>query len=130
MICRSLASLRMELCHSRLATTHKLRQEHDKRLENNALAVDRIQSNRELWFRARGCDPDLLLNPTDSLMEHAEQTVNVLHEMLKVHGTTGGLDSFVDDLTNAVRKKIKVVSWDAIKKDRFSQTPDGPKLRV
>ena len=58
MICKSLAALRMELCHSRLATTQRLRQEHDKRLENNSLAVDRIQENRDLWFQANGCDPD------------------------------------------------------------------------
>jgi len=124
MVCRSLAALRMELIHSRLATTQKLRQEHDKRLENNALAVDRIQENRELWFRADGCDPDLLLTPTDSLMNQTSKTVNTLHEMLNKHGPAGGLDSFVEDLTNAVNK-IKIVSWDAIKKDRFNLTPDG-----
>ena len=48
MTCRSLAALRMELCHSRLATTTKLRQEYDKRLENKAMAVDRILENRSL----------------------------------------------------------------------------------
>ena len=124
MICRSLAALHMELCHSRLATTHKLRQEHDKRLENNALAVDRIQENRELWFRSGGCDPTLLLTPTGPLKEHATSTVNVLSEMLKAHGPAGGLDSFVEDITNAV-EKIKIVTWEAIKKDRFNLTPDG-----
>ena len=129
MICRSLAALRMELIHSRLATTQKLRQEHDKRLENNALAVDRIQDNRELWFRAGGCDPDLLLTPTELLMDHASKTINTLHEMLQAHGPEGGLDSFVEDLTHAV-KKIKIVSWEAIKKDRFNLTPDGLMLRT
>jgi len=124
MICRSLAALRMELMHSRLATTQKLRQEHDKRLENNALAVDRIQDNRELWFRAGGCEPNLLLTPTELLTEHATSTVEQLHKMLSVYGSSGGLDSFVEDITNAV-KKIKIVSWEAIKKDRFSLTPDG-----
>ena len=89
MICRSLASLRIELCHSRLATSYKLRQEHDKRLENNVLGVDRIQNNREIWLQAGGCDPDLLLTPTQSLMDHAEKTVNALEERLKVHGPTG-----------------------------------------
>ncbi len=79
MICRSLAALRMELCHSRLATTPKLRQEHDKRLENNALAVDRIQENRDVWFRAGGCDPELLSTPTELLIDHAYKTVHTLN---------------------------------------------------
>ena len=60
MICRSLAALRTELISSRLATSQKLRLEHDKRLEHNAAAVDRINENRDLWFQAGGCDPDLL----------------------------------------------------------------------
>ena len=115
----------MELCHSRLATTTKLRQEHDKRLENNALAVDRIQENRSLWFDADGCDPDLLKTPTEQLLTYVDETVVLnLAKMLDKRGSAGGLDSFVEDLTQAV-KKIKVVTWDVIKQDRFSLTPDG-----
>jgi hypothetical protein len=49
--------------------------------------------------------------------------------MLKTHGSQGGLDSFVEDLTNAANK-IKIVTWEAIKKDRFSLTPDGLMLRL
>ena len=96
--------MRMELCHSRLATTQRLRQEHDKRLENNALAVDRLQENRDLWFQAGGCDPDLLKMPTELLMGHANKTVHTLNKMLQVHGPGGGLDSFVEDISNAVRR--------------------------
>ncbi len=44
--------------------------------------------------------------------------------MLELHGPTGGLDSAVEDISSAV-KKIKIVSWEAIKKDRFSLTPKG-----
>ena len=125
MICRSLAALRMELCHSRLATTTKLRQEYDKRLENNAMAVDRIQENRSLWLDADGCDPDLLKLPTKALLEHVNnKVVENLEKILKAKGSAGGLDSFVESLTQAI-KKIKMVSWDVIKEDRFSLTPDG-----
>ena len=114
----------MELCHSRLATTQKLREERDKRLEDNASAINTIQQNPELWFSAGGCDPDVLLTPTDWLMERCRQTVNTLDKMLQIYGERGGLDSFVEDITRAV-KRIKNISWDAIKKDRFNLTPDG-----
>ena len=124
MICRSLAALRMELCHSRLATSQKLREERDKRLENNTSAIDVIQQNRELWFQAGGCDPDLLLTPTELLMNSYKQTASTLNKMLKTYGESGGLDYFVENITNAV-KRIRNVSWDAIKKERFNLTPEG-----
>ena len=94
----------MELEHSRLASTHRLRQEHDKRLENNALAVDRLQENRDLWFRAGGCDPDLLRTPHEARMDHAEKTIQKLGEMLAKAGPSGGLDSFVEDISSAIKK--------------------------
>ncbi len=98
--------------------------EHDKRLETNAVQVDMIHENRDLWFQAGGCDPDLLKNPTEQLLEHAHKIMETLNKMLQAHGPQDGLDSFVEGLTQAV-KKIKLCDWDAIKKDRFSLTPPG-----
>ena len=62
-------------------------------------------------------------------MVNKTETVDILDKMLKTHGSQGGLDSFVEDLTNAANK-IKIVTWEAIKKDRFSLTPDGLMLRL
>jgi len=98
MICRSLACLRMELCSSRIASSQKLRQEWDKRLENNSLAVDRLQENRELWLRAGGPDPEQLASPTEFHMEEVSKTLSTLAAMLERHGPTGGLDSFVEEI--------------------------------
>ena len=98
MICRSLACLRMELCNSRLASSLRLRQEWDKRLENNSLAVDRLQGNRDLWLRAGGCDPELLASPTECHLEKVSRTVGTLDAMLEKQGPTAGLDSFVEEI--------------------------------
>ena len=61
-------------------------------MESNALAVDRLQENRELWFQAGGCDPDLLRTPNEALMDQAEKTVQKLDEMLAKAGPSGGLN--------------------------------------
>ena len=98
MICRSLACLRMELCSTRLASSQKLRQEWDKRLENNAEAVDRLQENRELWLRAGGPDPEQLASPTAPHMEEVSKTLACLSAMEEKHGPTGGLDSFIEEI--------------------------------
>ncbi len=109
LICRSVACIRMELCTARLATSQKLRQEWDKRLENNSLAVDRIQENRDLWLHAGGCDPEVLNTPTEIHLEVVARTVNTLNAMLEKYGPCGGLDSFVEEIQNAVQM-LKVVS--------------------
>ena len=116
--------MRTELCKARTATSEKLRNEWDKRLDINSQAVDRIQENRDLWLRAGGPDPDKLAAPSESLVEDAKRTSEVLTRMLETHGPSGGMDSFVETLQNAVRM-LKAVSWSAIKADRFSLTPDA-----
>ncbi len=109
LICRSLACIRMELCTVRLATSQNIRQEWDKRLENNSMAVDRIQENRDLWLHAGGCDPEVLYTPTELHLEVVARTVSTLNAMLEKYGPRGGLDSFVEGIQNAT-KMLKVVS--------------------
>ena len=109
LICRSVACIRMELCTARLATSQKLRQEWDKRLENNSLSVHRIQANRDIWLRAGGCDPEVLNTPTEIHLEAVARTVNTLNAMLEKYGPRGGLDSFVEEIQNAT-SMLKVVS--------------------
>ena len=116
--------MRTELCKARTATSEKLRNEWDKRLDLNSQAVDRIQENRDLWLRAGGPDPDKLAAPSESLVEDAKRTSEVLTRMLETHGPSGGMDSYVETLQNSVRM-LKAVSWSAIKADRFSLTPDA-----
>ena len=98
MICRSLACLRMELCEARIASSEKLRKEWNKRLENNSMAVDRLQENRALWLRAGGPEPEDLATPTALHLEDVAKALGTLHAMLEKHGPAGGLDSFIEDI--------------------------------
>ena len=109
--------------------TVPLGNEWDKRLEKNSAAVDVLNSNRQLWHSAFGPDPESLGSPTEGLLEQCNRSVVILHAMLDKHGPRGGLDSHVQDIETAV-KMLKVVSWDAIRKDRFSLTPQASSVRV
>ena len=127
MICRSLVCCRLELHQTRTATTVKVKAEFDRRvlqnpnprcnaraifgkgepllarrLDKNAAAVDVLNSNRDIWFAAGGPDIEPLVSPTEPMIDHCNRTVTVLHAMLEKHGAQGGLDSHVEDITNAV----------------------------
>ena len=73
-----------------------------RRLDKNAAAVDVLNSNRDIWFAAGGPDIEVLASPTEPMIDHCNRTVTVLHAMLEKHGAQGGLDSHVEDITNAV----------------------------
>ena len=124
-----MAFVKMELHRSRHATSAKLRNEWDKRLEKNSAAVDVLNSNRQLWHSAFGPDPESLGNPTEGLLEQCNRSVVILHAMLEKHGPRGGLDSHVQDITSAV-KMLKVVSWDAIRKEHFSLIPQASSVQL
>ena len=72
-----------------------------RRLDKNAAAVDVLNSNRDIWFAAGGPDIEVLASPTEPMIDHCNRTVTVLHAMLEKHGAQGGLDSHVEDTTNA-----------------------------
>ena len=116
MVCRSAACTRLELHQARLATSTKLRAEWNRRLEKNAVAVDVLNSNRRLWLKAGGDEPDSLTSPAEISIDRCNKTVEVLQAMLQKHGPQGGLDSFVQDIEAAV-KMMKVVTWESIRKD-------------
>ena len=73
-----------------------------RRLDKNAAAVDVLQSNRDIWFAAGGPDIEPLVRPTEPMIDHCKRTVTVLQAMVEKHGAQGGLDSHVEDITNAV----------------------------
>ena len=54
LVCRSLQVLRLELRATRCATSLKLRQEWERRLENNGRSVDVLESNGQLWKHVGG----------------------------------------------------------------------------
>ena len=65
LVCRSLQVLRLELKATRCATSVKLRQEWERRLETNARAADVLENNIHLWHHVGGPSPDRMRQPTE-----------------------------------------------------------------
>ena len=66
LVCKSLAILRLELQAKRCATSAKLRQEYERRVEDNARAVDVLDNNQHLWRHVGGSDPQMFLRPSEN----------------------------------------------------------------
>ena len=125
LVCKSLVVLRLELHASRCATSIKLRQEWERRVENNERAVNVLLNNQHLWRHVGGPDPEVFQRPSESDLVEARAAGEALRQMVDAHGLTqDGLDAFSEEILNAV-SSIKAVSWDAIRRERFSLTPEG-----
>ena len=125
LLSRSLVCLRLELHASRCATSSKLRHEWERRLEDNARAVDTLEHHPHLWKQVAGPEPALLLRPSAKLLEDAQQSARKLEALMcDGGGEKDGLDSFIKAVVEAVAM-LAIVSWDAIHKERFWISPDG-----
>ena len=89
LIFKNLNSLQMDFTRSKLATSTKLRQEWEQRLEKNSIAVDCLQLHRDVWILADGRDPDLLAVPSTIDLEEAALTRKKLETMLEKNGPKG-----------------------------------------
>ena len=125
--CRSLTSLRLELQASRLATSGKLRKEWDRRLHDNAAAVDRLRNNLNLWKHVSGPDPERLLKPSEADLLAAQQGAAALRRMVDKREPgqeQAHVEAFAEELIEATQM-LSVVGWEAIRRERFSLTPTG-----
>ena len=82
LICRSLQVLRLELKATRCATSLKLRQEWERRLETNARAADVLENNIHLWRHVGGPSPDRMRQPAEGDVLAAQTAVNNLRRLL------------------------------------------------
>lgn len=124
MICRSLATLRLELSHNRVATTDKLRKEWERRKDTNARAVRVLMSNLHLWTHVDGPAPQAeLFSPSEIALLAARDCCGALARLADEHGDNRNeLAVYVSEITAAV-SSIQLLCWESIRVDRFSLTP-------
>ena len=154
LVCRSIAVLRLELQQNRVASTEKLRREWERRLDDNKRSVDVLMNNRHLWSHVSDCKyinvsalppaptrtvlalvhvdgpspEDELVDPTELALLEAKQCCEALARMAEAHGSAQNeLHVYVEEITKAV-SAIKIVSWEAIRQDRFTLTPPDRRM--
>lgn len=119
--------LRLELHASRIADSTKLRQEWERRLETNTRVVEALEAHGQLWRHVGGPPPHDLLQPSETCLQKSQLAVNQLTRMLRRRSEEDmrdGFETYATELIKAV-SQVKLVSWSAIRRERFSLTPEG-----
>ena len=122
LLSRSLGCLRLELNHTRCATSAKLRQCYEKRAEDNAKVVDVLHNNLHLWRHVGGTDPEQLFRPTATNLEKCREAAERLGELRAKEENRDGLNEFAEEIINAVAV-LKSLEWEDIRVERFNMTP-------
>ena len=103
----------------------KLRREWHRRVEDNAKAVEVLEAHSLLWCRALGPEPAKLRWPAEADLHAAQHAAQTLAARLDKNGPRDeDLDAHMENVVQAANA-IKLLSWDAIHRERFSLTPSG-----
>ena len=123
LLSRSLALVNLELNATRVATTAKLRNEFEKRAQDNADAVSVLHNNQHLWESVGGPCPDRLFRPSTKDIEHATRCCETLLRLAEPEDRDGNVE-FSEEIAKAVGK-LKSVEWEDLRKEKYFLTPPG-----
>ena len=126
LLCNSLATLRLQLQHMRIADSGRIREEYQTRLDTNAAAVDVLLAHLDVWQHIGGQPhPDDLREPTDAALVLAKETAINLSKYREAHEDShDGLGIFCDACHKAV-DSVKSLDWETIRRDKYSLTPES-----
>ena len=127
-ICRSLASVHIEIKQHRFATREKLLNEKERRLASNRAAAEVMRQRLQTWGEAGGPAPEFFEadRPTDRSLQEARDAIDALERGVVQSSAAGCADDgseawqyarFVKHLREAV-DALRSTSWDAIYKER------------
>ena len=127
LICRSLASVHIEMKQHRFATREKLLNEKDRRLASNRAAAEVMRQRLQTWEDVGGPAPELFEAdlPTDRSLQDARKAIEALERGVAQRSAAGSADDgneawqyakFVNHLREAV-DALRSTSWDAIYKE-------------
>ena len=117
-MCRSLASIRLELNSSRCATSAKLRVAYESRAEQNAKLVEVLNNHQHMWKYTCGPSPEKLFRPSLADIERCREACERLDEGRAEHGDRDGYNESADDIVQHIGT-LKSLEWDDIRKVRL-----------
>ena len=81
LLSRSVGLLRLELSEGQVASTAKLRNEFQKRSNDNSAACDILYNHQDVWASVGGPPPESLFRPSTEDLELARECCETLGKM-------------------------------------------------
>ena len=119
---RSLATLKVYLKNTRVATTKRIKDEYERRKTNNREAVEVLQST-QMWNMVHGPCPEYLVEPTDEALDLAHEAKDLLLKIRAQEDAPDNAPQIANDLIKAVNT-LGSLDFERIRKEKFPMTPE------
>lgn len=120
---RSLATLRLHLKNTRIATSRRIKTEYDRRKQANQDATKVLMGNVEMWARVGGPSVEQLINPSDDSLASAHKAKELLLKIRSEECTTSIIAPIIDDTVCAVNA-LSSLDFERIRVEKFPLTPE------
>ena len=120
---RSLATLKVHLKHTRIATTKRINDEYEQRKDKNRAAVGVLEANFQIWTVVGGPCVEYLTDPSDEALDLAHEAKELL---LRIRAQEDGPDNsaqIANDMIKAVNT-LASLDFERIRKEKFPLTPE------
>ena len=120
---RSLAMLRLHLKAARVATTEKIKQEHENRMQTNLEAVAVLEANFKMWNLVAGPCPEHLKDPSEEALHCANEAKRHLERIRDEQQVApDNAAAIAGECVRAV-ESLTSLQMESIRRERFPMTP-------
>ena len=120
---RSLATLKVHLKNTRVATTKRIKDEYERRKQKNQEAIEVFESNSQMWSLVGGPCVEYLAEPSDEALDKAHEAKELLLKIKAQEDAPNNAAQIVNDMIKAVNT-LASLDFERIRTEKFPMTPE------
>ena len=120
---RSLATLKVHLKNTRVATTKRIKDEYERRREKNREAIDVLGANFQMWTLVAGPCVEYLAEPSDEALALAHEAKERLLKIRAQEDAPDNTAHIANDMIKAVNT-LASLDFERIRLEKFPMTPE------
>jgi hypothetical protein len=120
---RSLATLKVHLKNTRVATTKRIKDEYERRRDKNREAIDVLEANSKLWNLVGGPCVEYLAEPSEEAMDRAHEAKELLLKIRAQEDAPDNAAQIAHDMIKAV-DAFASLDFERIRLEKFPMTPE------
>ena len=120
---RSLATLKVHLKNTRVATTKRIKDEYEHRRNKNREAIEVLEANSQLWNLVGGPCVEYLAEPCDEALDKAHEAKELLLKIRAQKDAPGNAAQIAHDMIKAVNA-FATLDFERIRREKFPMTPE------
>ena len=120
---RSLATLKVHLKNTRVATTKRIKDEYERRKDRNREAIEVLEANFQMWALVAGPCVEYLAEPSDEALDRAHEAKELLLKIRAQEDAPDNAAHIANDMIKAVNT-LSSLNFERIRLEKFPMTPE------